>query len=637
MIRFFIIGILALLVSADARAQETENPRPWQPLHAPLDYSRISAEIERNREALGLDPIDPPSADALRSSFDRLIYPVRARPNADLFRAQFIGNYVDLDAASPGSLRDWACGGRTYDLNTGYDHAGTDISIAGFRAHAMNQGWVEVVAAAPGVIIARNDNAPDRNCGGLSSNRSANFVSIQQDDGLLAYYWHLAINSLTDKQVGDRVEAGEYLGLVGSSGISTAPHLHFELRYQTVTGAIIDPYEGICGQGETLWRHQHSYADPAITAIYTHNFTPENVSGSFCQPEYPRFRSDFEPGDTVYLGVYVRDLTVGGAASVEIHDPQGQQVFQRVFGQSTVFAAVADYQASYTLPQDAIPGQWVIRAHFQGDVRERAFSVGGAPNDGARLAAAVLPGSRSVQAGQPATVFATVLNPSGVDAAGCWIGPGAPLAGLFEYRETDPATNAVTGETNALFSIPAGEARSFVIAVTPNADGIANSYDFPLRYKCENSDAAALRSGVNTVLLSFGPNPVPDLIAIAVTPENNGILRLADSQSAAAFATAVANVGAAGEMTLRPVGNDAAGSLRLRICETDPVSGGCLSPASESVTRTFAADETASFAVFARGQGEEVSFSPAANRIRLVATDASGVIRGSTSVAVRTQ
>ncbi|WP_421785623.1 peptidoglycan DD-metalloendopeptidase family protein [Hyphobacterium sp.] len=636
MVHLFAGAAIMPLMAAIALAQSELYEPIGQPLHAPLDYSRIEAEIEANIERLSLERPAAATPEELRAGFDRLIFPVRARPNADLFRPSFIGNFVDLDPVAPFSRRDWACGARTYDLNTGYDHAGTDISSGPFRAHAMNREWVEVVAAAPGVIIARNDTAPDRNCAGLGAQQSANYVSILQDDGLTAYYWHLARATVTDRQIGDRVEAGDFLGFVGSSGISTAPHLHFELRHPDIPGFVVDPYEGICGQGETMWRHQHNYVDPVITAIFTHNYTPENVSDSFCQPEYPRFRTDFGPGDRVYVGLYVRDRAIGAMSSLSVQDPSGTTVFTHDFPEATTFAAAGDYQTSFVLADDATPGQWVIRAEYGLDVRERAFYVGGSHVAEARLAAALLPNSRSVQSGHAATVFATVLNPSEGLARGCWISPASPFAGRFEYRETDPVTNAVTGDPNALFDIAGGGARSFVLSFTPNTGSEANAYDLLLRYKCDNSDSTAYLSGVNTVLLSFGDRPTPDLVAIALTPSRDGILRLPDTDSGNAFAVAVANVGAEGELMVRPAGLREAGTLRLRICETDPDTGACLAAAGDSITRVFAADESASFAVFARGGGSAVPFAPASNRIQLIATDENGVIRGSTSVAVRT-
>ena len=54
-----------------------------------------------------------------------------------------------------------------------------------------------------------------------------NFVMIESDCGV-ALYAHLRIGSVRVR-AGDRVEVGDPLGLVGNSGNSTMPHLHFHI------------------------------------------------------------------------------------------------------------------------------------------------------------------------------------------------------------------------------------------------------------------------------------------------------------------------------------------------------------------------------------------------------------------------
>lgn len=55
---------------------------------------------------------------------------------------------------------------------------------------------------------------------------------------VLSVYAHLRRDS-SPLQVGDRVAVGEFVGLVGSTGQSTGPHLHFEIR---IDGVYVDPF-----------------------------------------------------------------------------------------------------------------------------------------------------------------------------------------------------------------------------------------------------------------------------------------------------------------------------------------------------------------------------------------------------------
>jgi hypothetical protein len=66
------------------------------------------------------------------------------------------------------------------------------------------------------------------------------------------------------------------------------------------------------------------------------------------------------------------------------------------------------------------------------------------------------------------------------------------------------------------------------------------------------------------------------------------------------------------------------------------VTGQCATQIGATVRSQIAAAETLSFAVFVQGHGE-VPFDPANGRIVVRFTDNDGVIRGATSVAVRTR
>jgi hypothetical protein len=95
-------------------------------------------------------------------------------------------------------------------------HIGLDIAA---------RMWDPIVAVADGVVIFAEWG------GGYG-----NLVIVEHDDGWRSYYAHL---SEIVVEVGQKVRQGELLGGAGSTGYSTGPHLHFELRYQ---GRPVDPH-----------------------------------------------------------------------------------------------------------------------------------------------------------------------------------------------------------------------------------------------------------------------------------------------------------------------------------------------------------------------------------------------------------
>jgi secretion/DNA translocation related TadE-like protein len=80
-----------------------------------------------------------------------------------------------------------------------------------------------VLAAAPGRVVAAGP-----------AGRYGNLVIIDHG-GVVTYYAHLSTVTVA---VGDVLAAGQHVGAVGSSGNTTGPHLHFEVR---VGGVSRDP------------------------------------------------------------------------------------------------------------------------------------------------------------------------------------------------------------------------------------------------------------------------------------------------------------------------------------------------------------------------------------------------------------
>jgi len=93
----------------------------------------------------------------------------------------------------------------------------------------------DALAVANGTVVAVKDSIPE-NVPGITSRAvpitletvGGNHVIIDIGGGKYAFYAHLQPGSLKVK-VGDRVRRGQVIGLVGNSGNSTEPHLHFHI------------------------------------------------------------------------------------------------------------------------------------------------------------------------------------------------------------------------------------------------------------------------------------------------------------------------------------------------------------------------------------------------------------------------
>jgi Right handed beta helix region len=250
------------------------------------------------------------------------------------------------------------------------------------------------------------------------------------------------------------------------------------------------------------------------------------------------------------------------------------------------------------------------------------------------VVAAVLPSSRSVQINSPATAFATIINAGQALATGCTISRITDIPATFTFQTTDPATNQVIGAPNALVDIPAGAAQSFIFALTPNAP--IDPTDVQFSFECSNANPAPIRPGVNTFLFSASLTPVADIVALAATLNNDGIVNIPGTNGTGVFAVATVNVGAGDTITVLADTGDAILPVNILLCQTNPKTAACLSSPESGVSTTILTNETPTFGLFAAAAGD-VSFVPETNRIFVRFQDSGGVTRGLTSVAVRTQ
>ena len=246
------------------------------------------------------------------------------------------------------------------------------------------------------------------------------------------------------------------------------------------------------------------------------------------------------------------------------------------------------------------------------------------------LVAAVLPSSRSVLVGAPATFFATVINPSARTATSCAITLASNIPASLTFQITDPATNQPVGSPNVPATIPAAGSQTFVLALFPSAPIPPTNVRF--NFSCGGTSLAPVVTGVNTLLFSASATPVPDIVVLAAA--NGGIVDIPGLTGTGAFAVATVNLSAAAAITVSADTGGVPLLLDLSICETDAVSQ-CLAPPTPTVPRTFNPFDTPTFAIFVRGFAF-VPFEPGVHRVFVRFRDAGGQVRGSTSVAVRT-
>jgi hypothetical protein len=152
------------------------------------------------------------------------------------------------------------------------EHDGSDFLLAdGFDA--MDSGSSLVLAGADGVVVGVEDGHYDRchaELDGISCDGHeiiANHVILEHSGGLRSLYWHLMKDSVL-VSVGDELLCGEPLGTIGSSGISSGPHLHFEV--QDSDEFTFDPFAGPFSQEESWWDEQRAPPElpgPGCTAL----------------------------------------------------------------------------------------------------------------------------------------------------------------------------------------------------------------------------------------------------------------------------------------------------------------------------------------------------------------------------------
>jgi len=456
----------------------------------PLDSNHAEIDAVHRASVARSKALAPVAAARARTPI--LQFPVRLRAQSKAISGHHIANYVDLDGTA--KLKDFTCGGRTYD-----GHNGTDFVLSPFWWRMMDGKEAEVVAAAPGRVINKNDGNFDRQCD-FSGASPGNHVVIEQDDGLFAYYFHMKKGSVTPRSVGSRVAAGDVLGLVGSSGTSFLPHLHFELRTASgFNGQSVDPFAGTCGATKTLWGHQPEKLDTEIIRIATHKVVPPDAHLDFCSNPDPGYSDRFTTGARVWVAAYVRDQTPTTPLTFKVLRPDGTIFESWTSGRLSQVEPFTYWYGQIDLPQSGPKGRWKVQVQLEGKTAEHVFMVGAlpAPSD---LTTSVTPLSATATPSVPADFDVVVRNTGITSVIGCSVAPDAPLAAVSRFQAT--VGGIPRGVVNEAFDLPAGTVKRIRLTITPKATYHANQIKLPIRVFCANgSEPAAARAKL--VTLSF--------------------------------------------------------------------------------------------------------------------------------------
>ncbi|MDT9683771.1 M23 family metallopeptidase [Streptomyces sp. TRM76323] len=187
-------------------ADEVEDQAAAQELAAEVAERQAQAEAAAERQAEA-------RVQAAREAQERASREAE-RKRLNSFQLPVAGSYVSTPYRAGGSL--WSSG----------SHSGVDFH-APYGSAVVSVGLGTVVEAGWGGAYGNN-------------------VVIRMHDGTYTQYGHLASIGVA---VGQTVMPGQQIGISGSTGNSTGPHLHFEARTSAEYGSDVDPVSYLRARG----------------------------------------------------------------------------------------------------------------------------------------------------------------------------------------------------------------------------------------------------------------------------------------------------------------------------------------------------------------------------------------------------
>ncbi|MFJ5774718.1 M23 family metallopeptidase [Streptomyces sp. NPDC093094] len=178
---------------------------------------------------------------ALKGSIEQKLEEARSRLQGEADASALAGSCrgaVRLEQPPASYAQGWVAPVETYQLSAGFGsggsrwanrHTGQDFAVPiGTPVRAVGDGRVVSVS-----------------CGGAFGIQ----IVVGHPGGYYTQYAHLASVAVDE---GERVAAGQWIGQTGTTGNSTGPHLHFEVRVTPELGSGVDPVPWLAARGVPL-------------------------------------------------------------------------------------------------------------------------------------------------------------------------------------------------------------------------------------------------------------------------------------------------------------------------------------------------------------------------------------------------
>jgi len=379
--------LVLILFSANVHAQQKMDKIP-ESLDVEIMQKAALYRKQLDKFRIWLSNKTGISAKALATNHVKFRWPMRVNSNYDDMPDYYtISNYMDLNRDKKNEVQlDWYCNQLNYD-----GHEGNDYSIYPFFWRMMVNDNVFACAGAAGIVVGARDNQNNSyNCmRDTFENNIPNYVAIMHSDSSITRYVHLKENSVRVVD-GQYVEEGHLLGKIASSGRSSNPHLHFDLKhYRESTNEynFIEPFvktidtANDCNDfaNTSWWKNQKNYVEPKLLRVMTHSGTPllqgkinftENIN--FCvEGEDAKVKTQFAAGEQVTIGVALAHCRIYDSIHITVCYPNGvaltnisRSVPDRTDGALYDWRSKIYLTQTTTLPGNAASGTYKIKTEL---------------------------------------------------------------------------------------------------------------------------------------------------------------------------------------------------------------------------------------------------------------------------------